>query len=145
MQVTVRQWTAEDIYVAEKIEKACFSAPWDCETLTTALLRSDIVGLLLEADGELVGYALGSVVCEDADVLRIAVLKTRRGEGLGGKLFDALLSEMKARGAERVFLEVRTSNAPAIGLYEKRGFYTLRERKHYYADGEDALEMKKEL
>ena len=145
MQMTIRKWADSDIRAAEKIERACFSAPWDLETLSAAFDRKDTIGLVLETDGECVGYALGTVVYEDGEVLRIAVLGSRRGEGLGGKLFDALLAEMQARGAENAFLEVRTTNAPAIGLYEKRGFYTLRERKRYYADGADALEMKKEL
>ena len=58
---------------------------------------------------------------------------------------DGFLQGVKARGGERVFLEVRVSNAPARKLYDSRGFDLFRTRRYYYDDGEDALEMKKEL
>jgi ribosomal-protein-alanine N-acetyltransferase len=46
-------------------------------------------------------------------------------------------------GAERPYtLEVRTSNGPAIALYERFGFRAAGVRKRYYQDtGEDALIM----
>jgi ribosomal-protein-alanine N-acetyltransferase len=47
-----------------------------------------------------------------------------------------------------VFLEVRTSNTPAIALYRSSGFVDLAVRRGYYParDGrEDALIMKREL
>ena len=43
-----------------------------------------------------------------------------------------------AQGARSVKLEVRESNEPARGLYEKFGFEYLRTLPKYYADGEDA-------
>jgi ribosomal-protein-alanine N-acetyltransferase len=58
---------------------------------------------------------------------------------------DGFLTEVKKRNAERVFLEVRKSNLPAVSLYQKCGFTPTRVRERYYVDGEDALEMKKEL
>ena len=44
-----------------------------------------------------------------------------------------------------MFLEVRSSNTPAINLYKKAGFTNLSVRKKYYDDGEDAVVMAKEL
>ena len=49
------------------------------------------------------------------------------------------------KGAKRVFLEVRVSNSPAFLLYLKHGFNGLYARSRYYADGEDAIVMMKEL
>ena len=141
--MTLREWTAADIPAVKTIEETCFSAPWSEASLIAALGRKDNIGLVLEEDGACIAYALSSVLFEDGEVLRIAVGKERRGEGLGGLLFDKLLAAMKERGAERVFLEVRVSNVSAIRLYTARGFERTRERKNYYADGETAWEMKK--
>ena len=60
-------------------------------------------------------------------------------------LMDSLKQELEEKGAKRVFLEVRVSNAPAMSMYLKYGFCGLYARSRYYPDGEDALVMVKEL
>ena len=96
-------------------------------------------------DGEIVGYICGSVLFEDAEILRVAVVDTQRRKGIGAWLLDVFLSSVKEQGAERVFLEVRAQNTAALGLYASRGFESVRVREHYYADGENAVEMRKTL
>lgn len=48
-------------------------------------------------------------------------------------------------GIDNIFLEVRVSNAAAIGLYEKHRFSVINIRKKYYDGVEDALIMKRVL
>ena len=45
-----------------------------------------------------------------------------RGHGVGAALVDAVLSEARHRGKDRVVLEVAEVNAPAIALYGRCGF-----------------------
>ena len=55
-----------------------------------------------------------------------------------------MLEEMFERAGpdEQYTLEVRTSNAPAIALYEQLGFRSAGTRPRYYRDtGEDAVIM----
>ena len=53
---------------------------------------------------------------------------------------------LERKGVEKLFLEVRESNAPARALYEKLGFSYLNKRVKYYKDPiEDALVMQKEI
>jgi ribosomal protein S18 acetylase RimI-like enzyme len=57
-----------------------------------------------------------------------------------------MLGWLAASGAQRVFLEVRRSNAAAIGLYERSGFRPVGVRRGYYASPrEDALTMALEV
>ena len=58
---------------------------------------------------------------------------------------DKAESKLVSLGVNKVFLEVRSSNISAIALYEKKGYTKISVRKKYYADGEDALVMVKEL
>ena len=51
----------------------------------------------------------------------------------------------KNNGAEKVFLEVRVSNATAMSLYLKGGFKGVYARTRYYRDGVDCLVMSKKL
>jgi ribosomal-protein-alanine N-acetyltransferase len=63
-------------------------------------------------------------------------------------LLRALLQLARGRGAQRMFLEVRPSNGPAIALYHDEGFNEIGRRPRYYParDGrEDALVMALEL
>ena len=52
---------------------------------------------------------------------------------------------VKELSLNAVFLEVRESNACAIGLYKKFAFNEIAVRKKYYPDGENAVVMKKEI
>ncbi|MBQ8323037.1 MAG: ribosomal protein S18-alanine N-acetyltransferase [Clostridia bacterium] len=143
--MTVRAWTEGDLPEIGRIEAECFKDPWCVAMWRGTFTRSDFTGFVLEENGALVGFAAATVLFEDAELLRIAVYKNERGKGHGGKLLDTLLENAKARGAEKMFLEVRESNATARGLYESRGFIATGVRKKYYADGEDAVAMVKTL
>ena len=45
-----------------------------------------------------------------------------RGQKVGEKLIDAIVSWARARGVSRLLLEVADDNAPAVALYDRRGF-----------------------
>ena len=145
MSIEIRSWSEADVAEVAKIERECFSDPWTEEMLYQEVRRLDFFGLILQSGEEKLAYVCGTLLFEDAELPRIAVRAEYRGKGFGGKLLDAFIEEVKTRGGERIFLEVRTSNESALGLYQSRGFETLRVRKKYYSNGEDAFEMRKTL
>lgn len=98
-------------------------------------------GILLENQGEILGYLVGQLVFEMGDLFYIAVNPTKRGKGYGLELMKRFMSDAKSLEAETISLEVRMSNEAAISLYEKCGFSRATVRKNYYSDGEDALLM----
>lgn len=97
-------------------------------------------------DGQrLVGYAglavLGPREDPECEVHTIGVDARHQGKGIGRTLMDQLMHTADLLDAP-VYLEVRTDNAPAIGLYERYGFSTLGTRKGYYQpSGADAYTM----
>lgn len=107
----------------------------------TALFEAALHRLLVLADpaGEVVGFAEVHLLFEDAELIDIAIAPAARRRGLGRQLLAAVLAHARAGQAQRVLLEVRPHNAPAIGLYEATGFVRTGRRRAYYADGEDAL------
>jgi ribosomal-protein-alanine N-acetyltransferase len=141
----LRACNQTDAKALAKIERQCFSSPWSENMLLSAFSRVDFVCFVLEQAGDALGYVCGTTLFETAELARIAVLQGQRRKGLGEKLLDAFISCAKERGAQQMFLEVRESNAPAIALYEKRGFEKVRVRAKYYENGENGLEMKKLL
>ena len=141
----ISAWQAADVPVLAALERECFPDPWSETELLKQLERDNYYGFVLKADGETVGVIYGSVLFEDAEIYKVAVKPSWRGKGLGQRLVDEAMAYFKSRNAERVFLEVRAGNVAARSLYEKNGFSVLRIRSKYYADGEDAAEMKKDL
>lgn len=107
--------------------------------LTRAWVVSDAPG------GPPLGYALGWWVIDELELLAVAVLPQARRRGVGRRLLDEVLAEIRARGGRRVLLEVARSNAAARRLYESAGFRVLDVRRGYYATGDDALVMERLL
>jgi ribosomal protein S18 acetylase RimI-like enzyme len=59
---------------------------------------------------------------------------------------EYLVAWGRERGARKMFLEVRVSNAPARALYRRLGFVETGRRKNYYAEEqEDALTMARRI
>ena len=126
---------------AEKIhalEKECFSDPWSITSIENQLSTEQTIFIIYEENGEAAGFVLGTQVCGEAELYRIAVSGKFRRRGLGERLLADFLEQCRKRGAEKVFLEVRSRNFPAISLYEKAGFEKIAVRKGYYGD-DDAV------
>lgn len=97
------------------------------------------------APGTIVGYG-GARLLEHAEILTLGVHPDYRGKGIAQRLLHALIDQAQANKCERVFLEVRESNAPAIHLYKRNGFDALHRIKDYYRTPvEDAILMGRDL
>jgi ribosomal-protein-alanine N-acetyltransferase len=105
------------------------------------------VWLTIARDGEeAVGFALGRTVAAEAELLLLAVKRSRQKAGIGERLLQRFVQVAAARGATRLHLEVRDGNH-ALKLYAKGGFTEVGRRKNYYTgrDGQiyDALTLAK--
>ena len=82
------------------------------------------------------------LIVDEFHVANIAVDIPFRRQGIGYALIRQGLIAANRDNARQSFLEVRISNRPAIGLYEKIGYEAVSIRKGYYRDNnEDALNM----
>ena len=80
-----------------------------------------------------------------ARLYSIAVDGAARGRGLATAMLDDAEAIARRRGAARLGLEVRTDNADAIRLYEKRGYVMTGQLPDYYEDGAEARRYEKPL
>ncbi len=120
-------------------ESVCFEHCWSANDIT-AVKDSGYGVYLVERDdsGEPIGYVLGRVSFDEAELYRIAVLPEKRRNHAGERLVKAFTEKCAEMGAEKIFLEVRSKNVPALKLYELCGFSKLSVRKGYYGD-DDAV------
>ena len=77
------------------------------------------------------GFTLTRNISGEEELLLIAVRPANRGQGLGRKLMQYLDEDARTRGAERMFLEMRSNN-PAERLYRACGYLPIGRRKNYY-------------
>jgi [ribosomal protein S18]-alanine N-acetyltransferase len=101
--------------------------------------------LVAERRGKVCGYMVTCVRGERAELVSVAVDPAERGRGAGSALLAGTLRRLRRRGAARLGLMVRQTNAPARAFYEKFGFRKVRIVRKYYEDGEDGLLMTKDL
>ncbi|MEO7457981.1 MAG: GNAT family N-acetyltransferase [Gemmatimonadaceae bacterium] len=98
--------------------------------LDTQLGVKDVVVLVAEEDGSLLGYSYAGMEGLDYMALRgpagavydIIVDPAHRGRGVGRLLLDATLAELEALGAPRVVLSTAERNDAAQHLFERAGF-----------------------
>ncbi len=129
----------EHVAAVAQLEKECFSQPWSEKSLLEEIENPDAYFIVETENGEVVGYAGMHTPCGDCYVDNIAVFERHRGKGYGEKLTCSLIEKAKELGGF-ISLEVRESNAPAIGLYEKLGFSAVGKRKNFYTSPrEDAV------
>ena len=131
--------------VAE-LEKLCFgTAAWSEKSVASELTNELSLWLVAVEDGRLAGYVGSQTVIDETDMMNVAVHPDFRRRGIGEKLILELVEALKEKESRCLTLEVRASNEPAIGLYEKLGFQQAGRRKNYYRNPrEDALILRKE-
>ena len=129
------------------IEKECFGVDAWSEKSVASELTNQLSLWLVVVDGDRVaGYVGSQTVCDETDMMNVAVTADYRRQGLGEKLVLALVEELKAINSKCLTLEVRDSNTPARTLYEKLGFQQIGLRKNYYRNPkEDAYILRKEF
>lgn len=86
----------------------------------------------------LLGVGCLWAILDEAHITTLAIEPAFQGCKLGQLLLAHLLHCGYQRGLTHATLEVRASNCPALGLYQKFGFKEAGLRKRYYSDGEDA-------
>ena len=146
MTVQLRPMTRDDLRRVMVLEEELFAPDtWTRAMYLEELGMTDTRHYLVAVDGaDVVGYAGLIAYPDEAHIATIGVTGTRQGEGIGGRLLDALLAEADRRGTPVVLLEVRATDEATQGMYARRGFVPIGVRPNYYPlSGEDAVVMKR--
>ena len=137
----LRDVTWRDIPRLTELETELFADDaWSAETWWAELAgRPRRAYVVLEGSDGIEGYAGVDLGGDVADVMTVAVVPGRRGQGLGDVLVSELVRRAEESGAGSVMLEVRADNGPARRLYERHGFMEVSVRRRYYRqpDGPD--------
>lgn len=127
------------------IERAAQQLPWSEAILKSCFSESYYNLGYWSADGELLGFALVQTVADCWTIMNIVTKPSAQRQGIGQQLLQYIQQRADQQQAN-IVLEVRVSNQPALGLYQRCGFTEIGRRKDYYASSgqsrEDALVMR---
>ena len=145
--VALEPMTLEDLDDVLAIERVSFQTPWSRGAFRYELTQNRVARCSVVRRGRrLVGYLCRWEIGHEIHITNLAVHPDLRRHGMARALLGAVLEDARRRGVGLAFLEVRPTNAEALGLYESFGFRVIGRRKGYYFDtGEDALVMEARL
>lgn len=147
-EIVIRKAVKADIEDVMSIEKACFPDDAFSRRQMEYLVSNAKGGFFVAVNGgDIAGYIslLTTERNNTGRIYSIAVEPRYRSSGVAGLLIDRAVNYADEKGLRSVFLEVRTDNAPAVRLYEKKRFVRRLIKRGYYEDGADAYSMVLEL
>jgi ribosomal-protein-alanine N-acetyltransferase len=129
-----------------------FQPPWDPAGIAKLLehpASTAFVAQIGVAPKVTVGFIMGQVMADEAEILTIGVAPELQQRGVGRLLVEGFRRAAKRAEAKRMFLEVAADNASAIALYQGFNFAETRRRKAYYpregAAAVDAIVLQADL
>ena len=156
MAFTLRRFKSSDLERVMYINRVCLPENYTEFFFMDLYQRFPETFIVAEEDGEVVGYVMCRIetgvpnfkllgITRKGHVISIAVLPKHQREGIGYELMQESMRSMVNYKAKECYLEVRESNVPAVNLYKKMGFEITRTIRGYYADGENAYVMARNL
>lgn len=141
-----------DAFEMARLHAACFSRGWSVEECEALLAQRAVTGFVARRRGwrgqASIAFILARIAADEAEILSIGVDPAARGQGVAGRLIEALLERLSRCGVGRLFLEVEETNAAALALYHRFGFITVGRRRAYYREegrpGGDALVLRRD-
>jgi len=150
--VCIRQATENDLLAMQRCNLMCLPENYQLKYYFYHILSwPQLLYLAEDYNGKIVGYVLAKMEEDSAElhghITSLSVLRSHRKLGIASRLMEAAHSAMRdVFGAIYVSLHVRVTNKAAFHLYTETLGYKIRDTEaKYYADGEDAYDMKKVL
>ncbi len=136
-----RRMTERDLDAVMVIEEVIYTHPWTRGNFADSLAAHSHCQVL-EWHGVMVGYAVLSTGADEAHLLNLSIAYAWQRRGLGRELLDHVVSLARELKVQKIFLEVRASNAAARALYANSRFREIGVRRGYYpahTEREDAI------
>jgi [ribosomal protein S18]-alanine N-acetyltransferase len=134
MALAIRRFDARDAEaVGEILAGSPEAAAWSVKSLEQLTQRGELAWVIEdESTHKIAGFLVVQAVVAEAEILNLCIAPEKRRSGLAQTLLNEAISELHRSRVDRLFLEVRESNTPAISFYEKHNFRKTGRRPSYY-------------
>lgn len=142
----IREMQEEDAVFVAELENSIFNMNTKPGSLADECRRDNSVYIVACEGDSIIGYCTIIASFETADLCNIAVKEDYRKQHIAEMIFEYAVKKCRAKSVERILLEVRESNIPAICFYDKMDFEKIGMRKNYYSNpSENALILQKDI
>lgn len=142
----IREMQEEDAVFVAELENSIFNMNTKPSSLADECRRDNSVYIVACEGDSIIGYCTIIASFETADLCNIAVKEDYRKQHIAEMIFEYAVKKCRAKSVERILLEVRESNIPAICFYDKMDFEKIGMRKNYYSNpSENALILQKDI
>jgi ribosomal-protein-alanine N-acetyltransferase len=121
-----------ELSLVTAIEAAAYDFPWTRGNFIDSIAAGYLARQLRSPMGQLIGYFIAMKGVDEMHLLNLTVAPAEQGRGHGRRMLDDLAALCREHHAERLWLEVRESNARARALYLRYGFRHIGTRRGYY-------------
>jgi ribosomal-protein-alanine N-acetyltransferase len=154
--VLIRDYRREDFDTLWQIDQKCFAPGIAYSRIELALFMRRAGSFTLVADraggnarpgaSSIVGFLVGESNRRGVGhVITIDVLEGSRRSGAGSLLLTVAEGRFRAAGCRGVVLETAVDNTSALAFYERHQYAVTKTIPGYYANGADALVLRKDL
>lgn len=121
----IRKACVSDLERILAIESMSQVMPWSFGDFIHELNRLDAeFWVLCDEYGVVQGYGIFRVILDECYVINLTVEEGQRRKGVGSLLMQYIINRAHEYGCNRIVLDVRKDNYPAIAFYKKWGFTT---------------------
>lgn len=146
MATVVRDFQPEDFEILWRMDQECFApgVSYSKTELMSFINRAGAFALVAADATEIQGF----IVIQGGKaghVITIDVSPRARRLGVGSLLLRGAEERLVSAGSRMVNLETAVDNVSALAFYKRHGYSIVRTWPRYYANGVDALVLKKTL
>ncbi len=127
--------TQDAIILIKNLEKLCVTNSWETQQFIKAFSQKNYHAFGIQSlQKTLIGYISCYIVHDEIEIITIIVHPQMRQKGYGKQLLYTALNYSMLQGSTKAYLEVKTTNTPAIMLYKNFGFSKSGLRHAYYSE-----------
>lgn len=148
--IVIRDFQPADFQTLWRMDQECFppGIAYSKQELKAYIQERGAFTLVAEAEPAKAGKPAGFIVVHSGatgHVITIDVVAAARRLGVGSRLLQAAEERLRTAGSRAAGLETAVDNLAALSFYKRHGYSVIRTWPRYYANGVDALVLRKEL
>lgn len=136
----IRVMLFSDIQDVAKIENENYDFPWCLDDFICVLKKQNVMGIVVEANNKILGYAIYEITKTRINILNILVDAKNRKKGIGKMLIHRIMSKILKR-RRKIAIHVPDNNLDIQLFLKNCGFVATEIIKNYYRNSEDAYLM----
>ena len=145
-KIDVRYLVRSDLAEVLRIERDSFEQRWTEADFLHCLRQRNCLGMVSEAEGQVVGFMLFGLHKTHLHILNFAVAPEFCRQGVGSQMIGQLIGKLSQQRRENITLEIRETNSPGLAFFKSLDFLAVGVLQNHYEDTpEDAYRLQYSL